>query len=95
MRYWIGTPVLWIHPIQCEKRSVKNSRTDRPILRASARTTLRVWPRSRIRNTMADARLPTMSRNAMTRTHFKMHSSERAARRMRAESAILSGVRFG
>jgi len=91
----MGTPVLWIQPIQCEKRSVKNSRTDRPILRASARTTLRVWPRSRIRNTMAEARLPMMSRNAMTRTHFKMHSSERAAARMRTRSMILSGVEVG
>jgi len=38
--------------------------------RLSDRTTLRVRPRSRIRNTIAEARLPMMRTKATTMTHF-------------------------
>ena len=48
-----------------------NSATEKPTRRASALTVLCVRPRSRIRNTMAEARLAMISTKAITMTIFK------------------------
>jgi hypothetical protein len=59
-----GMPVLSIHPIPCAKSSIRNSAIENPTRRLSAHTTLRLRPRSRTKNTRAEARLPRISVNA-------------------------------